>query len=1390
VTVESQSCISFNSVDPFDETVARMPGRFTLVHSPSQQQKTLQVHPSAISVRVLLLFAPLQWDDLRTAYRVFIHLDRPLANGANWNLTAVGLNATWNSKPISRAVSLNVSALNTNIRLNQVGFLPRQPKRAWLGQYAGQGVDGRNRAINFSTSSGAPTFEVLSDTDGQKTVLTGNATQSGARQAFNLTGQQLWQLNFSQLSTPGWYRVRVAGVGVGHSFQVSSRVFDQVAAATQRGAYHARCGCALPSNLTRFSRGVCHKHDGTVMPTKPLPAWFAKQFNLSSEDMFPEVQRPAGTAVTAAHGHHDAGDYSKYTVSGSMFVAVTLLAYENASMAARLSRDDGQIPEAHNGVPDILDEIKWELDWLQSMQDPGDGGAYCIVKPNGTIDGWYQKGMPDESHNDDRVLLPKDTTCTGMLAGALATAAASPVMQKYYPTEVERWRTQAEHAWGFLQANANKPALCYQAYGCAVTTGPDSGCNKSAADLDMSHHTRVFAAIALYKASANQSYHEYVLDEHCPHYRHYNWEPLPTGENSGGGYTLATLSYALLKAAGTSRTLHVDTTMFDACMSELRYAAAFHLNSTTAAYGLMMPQQALNFRAYGWFFPQSIAWKLQLAVAANASPVSDAHIEHAITSTWDYLLGANPVGHSLITGFGSIRMRSVVDNDSANDKIDPPVPGIPVGLASGPSWMGSYGRGEGVIAPPFTSTKGADYEYPILAHQFDGWNVNREFTVQMLGFSMVTSAYFASTTAELGAAAANLPPVIMAVRVNTTYGRCPLTVRYEIDAHDPNPGGYLSKIAWNLESWPGTRWSQADAPTHTFTRPYTSNVAGVTVTSSLGKDTFFVVEAVDTTPGAYPFRSRPASIDGHTLAIMRPRTVSDGIVLRNPHQGNAPVAGVIDANTGAPKLSDKNLLWMSNRSGYAVTFAGANDTVTFILPSRFAQLASNGTLSVALKLFVRGSGTMGQPIGWGHRQPGNPYGNTMAGLVQNYNHGFGWSAGEWDRPPAGPSIRVYSPAKTNNVIVSASNLSVSMPEGAWYQLEFALTARSAEFYLNGRQIGRACQSTAVLTGSATVNLTFGGFNGYIDDVAVSNIVRAPPSSSPPCPARPPGPSPSPPTPTPTPPTPTPTPPTPPTPPAPPKPPPTPPSPSPPMTPTVVDAHTLAVLRAKALSDGLVLRDPHKGNAPVTDVVASTNGTPKLSDANLKWMAKPAGFALAVGNENDTLTFVLPAGRFSRLAHNATLSLALKLCVLGSGTPGQSIGWGHRQGGDPSGGNVLAGFVQDWEHWFAWFVGQWDRPPAGPRITVHAPSIKGPTDHHLDLVSSSALAQAMPYGVWYQLEFVLTPSSSSFYVDGKRVGETALAIGVIDGRRTMNLTLGGFEGFIDDVAISTVARHPE
>ncbi len=70
-------------------------------------------------------------------------------------------------------------------------------------------------------------------------------------------------------------------------------------------------------------------------------------------------------------GWYDAGDYNKYIVNAGYTVSMLLSLYENFPDAAR---DDMNIPESGNNISDLLDEIKWELDWAETMQDK-DGGS-------------------------------------------------------------------------------------------------------------------------------------------------------------------------------------------------------------------------------------------------------------------------------------------------------------------------------------------------------------------------------------------------------------------------------------------------------------------------------------------------------------------------------------------------------------------------------------------------------------------------------------------------------------------------------------------------------------------------------------------------------------------------------------------------------------------------------------------------------------------------------------------------------------------------------------------------------------------------------------------------------------------------------------------------------
>src|SRR5262249_49887911 len=115
-------------------------------------------------------------------------------------------------------------------------------------------------------------------------------------------------------------------------------------------------------------------------------------------------------------GWWDAGDFNKYTSPGAEDVVELLRAYEDAPAAFR---DDYNIPESGNGVPDVLDELKWELDWLTRMQN-ADGSVLCVVNEPAAKSPKFG-GSPDTSPSKitDRCFYGPATT-----AASYATAAA------------------------------------------------------------------------------------------------------------------------------------------------------------------------------------------------------------------------------------------------------------------------------------------------------------------------------------------------------------------------------------------------------------------------------------------------------------------------------------------------------------------------------------------------------------------------------------------------------------------------------------------------------------------------------------------------------------------------------------------------------------------------------------------------------------------------------------------------------------------------------------------------------------------------------------------------------------------------------------------------------
>jgi len=124
-------------------------------------------------------------------------------------------------------------------------------------------------------------------------------------------------------------------------------------------------------------------------------------------------------------GHFDAGDYSKYTVDSAALIHTLVFAADSLPGVGAL--DNLGIPESGDGRSDILQEAKWEADFLAKMQD-ADSGFYFLVYPRNRE---YENDVPPEN-GDPQIVWPKNTAATAAAVAALAQCSSSPLFKNNF----------------------------------------------------------------------------------------------------------------------------------------------------------------------------------------------------------------------------------------------------------------------------------------------------------------------------------------------------------------------------------------------------------------------------------------------------------------------------------------------------------------------------------------------------------------------------------------------------------------------------------------------------------------------------------------------------------------------------------------------------------------------------------------------------------------------------------------------------------------------------------------------------------------------------------------------------------------------------------------------
>jgi len=691
------------------------------------------------------LYAPYWHRDLRIQNSLYLKLSRAVLDDQVVEVkNPTGTLWTTNIQYIATVDPERYSPL---IHVNQEGYLPTLPKKALVGYYLGSSGE-----LSISASLG---FKIVNDSTGAQVYQGSLVWKPDVGYSYTPTPyQNIYVADFSSVTNPGTYRLVIPYLGSSLPFQIDGGIGLSFARAYALGLYHQRCGASNAFPFTRFTHGPCHTNKSDV----PSPqSSFAFTWNTISNYSADYTNNPRHTApqlkseatqlypfvnlgkIDVSGGHHDAGDYSKYTINSAGLIHYLIFAVD--AFAGVASLDNLGLPESGNGISDLMEEAKIEADFLAKMQD-ADGGFYFLVYPKNRE--YEYNVLPDQG--DPQVVWPKTTAVTAAGVAALAEMASSPRFKQQYPASAMLYMQKAQLGWKFL-TNA------------VARFGKDGSYQKitTYGDEFMHDDELAWAACEMYLATTNAAYQQKLFawfpnPDDSATFR-YSWSRLYDS------YGKAIRSYAFAARTGRLTTNQLDSTYLGKCVNELTLGAQDHLvRAQDNAYGTSFPLQSKSYRQAGWYFSGGPAF--DLAVAYQLSARSD--FLEALLSNLNYEAGANPVNICYVSGLGTKRQREIVHQYAQNDRRVLPPSGFPIGnIQAGFDGGDAYQSEQGALCFPQEWTTTAPY--PFYDRWADAYDYETEFVVLDLARSLASTAFLATfgstkTQAWVSAAAQIVAP--------------------------------------------------------------------------------------------------------------------------------------------------------------------------------------------------------------------------------------------------------------------------------------------------------------------------------------------------------------------------------------------------------------------------------------------------------------------------------------------------------------------------------------------------------------------------------------------------------------------------------------------------------
>lgn len=458
------------------------------------------------------------------------------------------------------------------------------------------------------------------------TVLGGRASLWKSFDA--ATGQAVYRADFSQVRSAGEFRVVSSAGDTSGVFSISDTVYNEVYRKALKGFYYQRCGSQLGASYAGpYQHPACHLLDGVFHPSSDTSGFHA-----------------------STGGWHDAGDYGKYVVNAGITVGTLLLAYE--MLPSRFGGDDLGIPESGNGVPDILDEARYELEWFLTMQR--DDGGFWFKETREQFEAFV---MP-QGDSSPRYLYTVSSAATGDASATLARAARC--FSSYDPDFSRVCLEAARQGWMYLSDHRT----IVPAGGFTNPSGTNTGEYGDTDDSD----ERLWAAAELFETTGEDQYHTYFQSAYV------------FGTIFGGAMwwgdvrPLGLLTYLNSRQpaalASVKAELHEGLHTFCAGQVSKGNEAGYHVLAHPGDYVWGSNAGVLN---------------AAVLLLAGAVESGDSLFSQTAEDQLHYILGTNGLARSFVTGVGSKPPRHPHHRPSASDGVAEPVPGL---LTGGPNQYG------------------------------------------------------------------------------------------------------------------------------------------------------------------------------------------------------------------------------------------------------------------------------------------------------------------------------------------------------------------------------------------------------------------------------------------------------------------------------------------------------------------------------------------------------------------------------------------------------------------------------------------------------------------------------------------------------------------------------